>query len=83
MGLGSTGELRLGIYRNGTNFNLNGDETYIVCATANENADGNLLNGNIVVDVIAGQTIRLNVRFGAIKYLSKYSYFHGYYIGAS
>jgi hypothetical protein len=39
LGLGSTGELRLGINRNGTNFNLNGDETYIVCATANENAD--------------------------------------------
>ena len=83
MGLNSTGELRLGVNINGTNYNLNGDETYIVCATTNENADGNMLNGNIIVDAIAGQTIRLNVRLGAIKYLSKYSYFHGYYIGAS
>jgi hypothetical protein len=83
LGAGSTGELRVGININGTNYNLNGDETYLVCATTNENADGNMLNGNIIVDAIAGQTIRLNVRLGAIKYLSKYSYFHGYYIGAS
>jgi hypothetical protein len=83
LGAGSTGELRIGININGTNYNLNGDETYLVCATTNENADGNMLNGNIIVDATAGQTIRLNVRVGTIKYLSKYSYFHGYYIGAS
>ena len=83
MGAGSTGELRIGVNINGTNYNLNGDETYLVCATTNENADGNMLNGNIIVDATAGQTIRLNVRVGTIKYLSKYSYFHGYYIGAS
>jgi len=79
LGLNSTGELRLGVDINGTNYNLNGDGTCIVCATANENAVGNMLNGNIIVDAIAGQTIRLNVPLGAIKYLSKYSYFHGYY----
>ena len=62
LGLGSTGVLRIGLNINGTNYNLNGDETYIVCATTNENADGNMLNGNIIVDAIAGQTIRLNVR---------------------
>jgi hypothetical protein len=83
LGVGSTGELRIGININGTNYNLNGDETYLVCATANKNADGNMLNGNIIVDAIAGQTIRLNVRVGALKCLAEYSYFHGYYIGAS
>jgi hypothetical protein len=83
LGTGSTGALRLGVNINGTNYNLNGADTYIVCATTNENADGNMLNGNIIVDATAGQTIRLNVRVGTIKYLSKYSYFHGYYIGAS
>ena len=83
LGTGSTGELRLGVNINGTNYNLNGNEDYLVCATTNENADGNMLNGNIIVDAIAGQTIRLNVRVGALKYLAKYSYFHGYYIGSS
>jgi hypothetical protein len=82
LGVGSTGELRIGININGTNYNLNGDETYLVFATANENAEGNMLNVNIIVDAIAGQTIRLNIRVGAINYLTKYSYFHGYYIGS-
>jgi hypothetical protein len=83
LGTGSTGVLRIGLNINGTNYNLNGDETYLVCATTDENADGNMLNGNIVVDAISGQPIKLNVRAGTIKYLAKYSYFHGYYIGSS
>jgi len=83
LGTGSTGVLRIGLNINGTNYNLNGDETYLVCATTDENADGNMLNGNIVVDAISGQPIKLNVRAGTIKYLAKYSYFHGYYISSS
>ena len=82
-GVGSTGALRIGLNINGTNYNLNGGDSYIVCANTNENADGNMLNGNMIVDAIAGQTIRLFVRLGAIKYLAQYSYFHGYYIGSS
>jgi hypothetical protein len=83
LGAGSTGALSLGVNINGTNYNLNGGGSSIVCATANENADGNMLTGNMVVDAIAGQSIRLIVRLGAIKYLAGYSYFHGYHIGAS
>jgi len=83
LGTGSTGALRLGVNINGTNYNLNGADTYIVCATTNENADGNMLNGNMIVDAISGQPIKLNVRVGSIKYLAQYSYFHGYYIGSS
>jgi hypothetical protein len=83
LGTGSTGALRLGVNINGTNYNLNGADTYIVCATTNENADGNMLNGNMIVDAIAGEPIKLNVRSGSIKYLAQYSYFHGYYIGSS
>jgi hypothetical protein len=79
----STGELRVGVYKNGTNCNLNGGDSYIVCANTNENANGNMLNGNMIVDSIAGQTIRLIVRLGTIKYLARYSYFQGYYIGSS
>jgi hypothetical protein len=83
LGTGSTGALRLGVNINGTNYNLNGGDSNIVCANTNQNADGSMLNGNMIVDSIAGQTIRLYERLGAIKYLAQYSYFHGYYIGSS
>jgi hypothetical protein len=42
-----------------------------------------MLIGSIIVNGIAGQYIRLNVREGTLRYLAKYSFFHGYYIGAS
>jgi hypothetical protein len=42
-----------------------------------------MFSGNIVVDAIAGQYIRLFVAEWTLRYLAKYSYFHGYYIGAS
>ena len=83
LGVNSTGALRLGVNINGTNYNLNGIDSYIVCANTNENAEGNMLNGNMIVDAISGQPIKLNVRVGSIKYLAQYSYFHGYYIGSS
>jgi hypothetical protein len=37
----------------------------------------------MVVNGTAGQYIRMNVREGTLRYLAKYSYFHGFYVGAS
>ena len=82
-GSGSTGVVRVGIQLNGQNYNLNGTSTFIVCANANEKADSNMFSGNIVVDAIEVQYIRLVVREGTLRYLAQYSYFHGYYIGSS
>jgi hypothetical protein len=42
-----------------------------------------MISGNIVVDSVAGQYIRLKVEDGPLRYLAQYSYFHGYYIGSS
>ena len=54
-----------------------------MCANDTENADSNMFSGNIIVDAIEGQYIRLVVREGTLRYLAQYSYFHGYYIGSS
>ena len=82
-GSGSTGVVRVGLQLNGHHYNLNGTSTFIVCANDTENADSNMFSGNIVVDAIEGQYIRLVVREGTLRYLAQYSYFHGYYIGSS
>ena len=82
-GSGSTGVVRVGLQLNGQHYNLNGTSTFIVCANDTENADSNMFSGNIVVDAIEGQYIRLVVREGTLRYLAQYSYFHGYYIGSS
>ena len=80
---GSTGSVRVGININVTNYDLNGTDTYFVCANTNENVDENMFSGGMVVDGIAGQYIRLTVRQGKLRYLDKYSYFNGYYIGSA
>jgi formylmethanofuran dehydrogenase subunit C len=83
LGTGSTGGLRVALNINGQNYNLNGTDTYLVSANANENADSNMLNGNLIVNGIAGQYIRMTVREGTLRYVAKYSYFHGFYLVAS
>ena len=83
LGTGSAGLVRVALNVNGQDYNLNGTSTFIVCANANENADSNMFSGNIVVNGVAGQYIRLKVREGTLRYLAQYSYFHGFYLGAS
>ena len=50
---------------------------------ASLNKEANLLHGTMVVQAIAGTSIRLAVGNGSCKYVGNLSYFHGYYIGAS
>ena len=83
LGPGSTGIIRVGLNVNGADYKLNGTSTFLVCGNETFNLDSNMVSGNIVVDSIAGQYIRLKVEDGPLRYLAQYSYFHGYYIGSS
>jgi hypothetical protein len=59
------------------------NKTYILSCDASLNKDSNLLHGTMVVNAIAGKSIRLAVGNGSCKYFGILSYFHGYYIGSS
>jgi hypothetical protein len=83
LGSGSTGIIRVGLNVNGVDYKLNGTSTFLVCGNETFNLDSNMISGNIVVDSVAGQYIRLKVEDGPLRYLAQYSYFHGYYIGSS
>jgi hypothetical protein len=83
LGTGSTGGVRVGLNVKGQNYNWHGTDTFLVCANTDDNADSNVLHGNMIVNGVAGQYIRMNVHEGTLRYSAKYSYFHGYYIGAS
>ena len=52
-----------------SNYNLNGVKTYIVSCDATLNKTVNILNGNMVVDAIAGTPIRIAVATGSCNYV--------------
>jgi DUF4097 and DUF4098 domain-containing protein YvlB len=80
-GSSSSGQVRIGLKRNGSEYNLNGGAgTYIVSADS-ANRDVNTFTGNMIVDAVAGQDIKAYVHTGTLRYYGSHSYFAGYYIG--
>jgi hypothetical protein len=77
----SSGQVRVGLKLNGSEYNLNGGSgTYIVSAYS-ANSDVNMFTGNMIVDAVAGQDIKAFVVAGTLRYYGSHSYFAGYYIG--
>ena len=80
-GSSSSGQVRVGLKVNGSEYNLNGGiGTYIVSADS-ANRDVNMFTGNMIVDAVAGQDIKAFVKAGTLRYYGAHSYFAGYYIG--
>jgi len=80
-GSSSSGQVRVGLKLNGSEYNLNGGGgTYIVSADS-ANSDVNMFTGNMIVDAVAGQDIKAFVKAGTLRYYGAHSYFAGYYIG--
>jgi len=77
----SSGQVRVGLKLNGSEYNLNGGAgTYIISADS-ANSDVNMFTGNIIVDAVAGQDIKAFVKIGTLRYYGSHSYLAGYYIG--
>jgi hypothetical protein len=77
----SSGQVRVGLKLNGSEYNLNGGAgTYMISAN-DANRDVNMFTGNIIVDAVAGQDIKAFVKIGTLRYYGSHSYLAGYYIG--
>ena len=81
-GSSSSGQVRVGLKLNGSEYNLNGGNgTYLVCVSDSANVDINTFTGNLIVDAVAGEDIKAFVIIGTLRYYGSHSYLAGYYIG--
>ncbi len=79
---GSSGQVRVGLKLNGSEYNLNGGNgTYLVCVSDSANVDINTFMGTMIVDAVAEQDIKAFVIIGTLRYYGSHSYLAGYYIG--
>ena len=81
-GTGSSGQVKVSLKLNGSEYNLNGGSFGTNLISANDaNDSGNILSGNMIVDAVAGQDIKAYVYIGTLRYYGGVSYLAGYYIG--
>jgi len=81
-GTGSSGQVKVSLKLNGSEYNLNGGSFGTNIISANDaNDSGNILSGNMIVDAVAGQDIKAYVYIGTLRYYGGVSFLAGYYIG--